>query len=366
MPFTVEDINELIRIVEANPELKRALQEKLVDAEAIQRALRDPEKRNEIRRIVLGEEWEDIPTLLRQLAEGQQRHEAILQEHTQVLQEHTRQLAMLIETQQRHEAILQEHTQILQEHSRILQQHTQQLAMLIETQQRHEAILQEHTQILQEHTRQLAMLIETQQRHEAILQEHTRQLAMLIETQQRHEATLEQHTAQLNRLEMEFQLLRNEFRGLAGRFDGAEYERRTLQRATAIFNGGSGGSPESPAVRRRLKQWLRAAFNEIPFNGDPGDVYLSDIIWWKNGTVIVGEISIKVDRLDVVRAKQRAELLRRAGVNAIPVVIGDDWAMDETRELAQSEGVEWLIAKQFSEKILEFRRLPEAADDDED
>jgi len=359
MPFTVEDINELIRIVEENPELKRALQDRLVDAEAIQRALRNPEKRNEIRRAVLGEEWEDIPTILRQLAEGQQRHEAILQEHTQ-------QLAMLIETQQRHEAILQEHTQILrehsqilQEHSRILQEHTQQLAMLIETQQRHEAILQEHTQILREHSQIL-------QEHSRILQEHTQQLAMLIETQQRHEAILEQHTAQLNRLELEFQSLRNEFRGLAGRFDGAEYERRTLQRATAIFNGGNGGSPENPAVRRRLKQWLRAAFNEIPFNGDPGDIYLSDIIWWKNGTVIVGEISIKVDRLDVVRAKQRAELLRRAGVNVIPVVIGDDWAMDETRELARSEGVEWLVAKQFSEKILEFRRLPESADDDED
>ncbi|OYT72717.1 MAG: hypothetical protein CFK49_06820 [Armatimonadetes bacterium JP3_11] len=330
MPFTVEDINELIRIIEANPELKRALQERLVDAEAIQRALRDPEKRNEIRRAVLGEEWEDIPTILRQLAEGQQRHEAILQEHTQ-------QLAMLIESQQRHEAILQEHTQILQEHSQILQEHSQ--------------ILQEHSQILQEHSQ--------------ILQEHTRQLAMLIETQQRHEAILEQHTAQLNRLESEFQSLRNEFRGLAGRFDGAEYERRTRQRATAIFNGGSGGSPDNPAVRRRLKQWLRAAFGEIPFNGDLDDVFMSDIIWWKNGTVIVGEISVKVDRLDVVRAKQRAELLRHAGVNAIPVVIGDDWAMEETRELAQSEGVEWLVAKQYSEKILEFRRLPEAAEDED-
>ncbi|GIV09825.1 MAG: hypothetical protein KatS3mg019_1916 [Fimbriimonadales bacterium] len=345
MPFTVEDINQFVRIIEENPELKRALQERLVDAEAIQRALRDPEKRDEIRRIVLGDEWEDILTILRQLADGQQRHEAILQEHTQ-------QLAMLIETQQRHEAILQEHTQ--------------QLAMLIETQQRHEAILREHSKTLQEHTQQLAMLIETQQRHEAILQEHTQQLAMLIETLQRHEAILQQHTALMTRLESDFQSLRNEFRGLAGRFEGAEYERRTRQRATAIFNGGSGGSPDNPAVRRRLKQWLRAAFGEIPFNGDPDDVFLSDIIWWKNGTVVVGEISMKVDRLDVVRAKQRAELLRRAGVNAIPVVIGDDWAVEETRELAWSEEVEWIVAKQYSEKILEFRKLPEAADDDED
>jgi hypothetical protein len=359
MPITINDINEFIRIVEENPELKRALQERLVDAEAIQRALRDPEKRNEIRRIVLGDEWEDIPTILRQLAEGQQRHEAILQEHTQ-------QLAMLIETQQRHEAILQEH-------SRILQEHTQQLAMLIETQQRHEAILQEHTQ-------QLAMLIETQQRHEAILQEHSRilqehtqQLAMLIETQQRHEAILQEHTRILQehttllmRLDSDFQALRGEFQGLAGRFEGEEYERRTVRRAPAIFNGGGGGSTASPAVRRRLRQWFRAAFGEIPVNGDIDDVYLSDIIWWKDGNVVVGEISIKVDRLDVVRAKRRAQQLRRAGVNAMPVVIGNEWAMDETRELARSEEVEWVIAGQYSEGAMEFRKLPESEADDED
>jgi hypothetical protein len=310
MPITINDINEFIRIVEENPELKRALQERLVDAEAIQRALRDPEKRNEIRRIVLGDEWEDIPTILRQLAEGQQRHEAILQEHTQ-------QLALLIETQQRHEAILQEH-------SRILQEHTQQLAMLIETQQRHEAILQEHTRILQEHT------------------------------------TL------LMRLDSDFQALRGEFQGLAGRFEGEEYERRTVRRAPAIFNGGGGGSTASPAVRRRLRQWFRAAFGEIPVNGDIDDVYLSDIIWWKDGNVVVGEISIKVDRLDVVRAKRRAQQLRRAGVNAMPVVIGNEWAMDETRELARSEEVEWVIAGQYSEGAMEFRKLPESEADDED
>jgi hypothetical protein len=359
MPITVQDVDEFIRIVEANPELKRALQERLVDAEAIQRALRDPEKRDEIRRIVLGDEWEDIPTILRQLAEGQQRHEAILQEHTQILQEHTQQLAMLIETQQRHEAILQEHTQ--------------QLAMLIETQQRHEAILQEHTQILQEHTQQLAMLIETQQRHEAILQEHTRilqehtqQLAMLVETVQRHEAILQQHTEMLMRQEMNIQALREEFQGLAGRFEGEVYERRTVRRAPSIFNGGGGGAIDNPAVRRRLRQWFRAAYGEIPVKDEVEDVYSADLIWWKNGNVILGEISIKVDRWDVVRAKRRAQLLRQVGVNAMPVVIGTEWAMHETLELARSEGVEWVVGGQYSDGAMAFRKLPETEGDDVD
>jgi hypothetical protein len=310
MPITVQDVDEFIRIVEANPELKRALQERLVDAEAIQRALRDPEKRDEIRRIVLGDEWEDIPTILRQLAEGQQRHEAILQEHTQILQEHTQQLAMLIETQQRHEAILQEHTRILQE--------------------------------------------------------HTQQLAMLVETVQRHEAILQQHTEMLMRQEMNIQALREEFQGLAGRFEGEVYERRTVRRAPSIFNGGGGGAIDNPAVRRRLRQWFRAAYGEIPVKDEVEDVYSADLIWWKNGNVILGEISIKVDRWDVVRAKRRAQLLRQVGVNAMPVVIGTEWAMHETLELARSEGVEWVVGGQYSDGAMAFRKLPETEGDDVD
>jgi len=286
---------ELIQLIESDPELKRALQDRLVDADAIRRALQDPEKRDEIRRVVLGEEWEDIPTILRQLAEGQQRHEAILQEHSRILQEHTQQLAMLIETQQRHEAILQEHTQILKEHTRILQEHSNLLM----------------------------------------------------------------------RLESDFQALRGEFQGLAGKFEGKEYELRTIRRAPAIFNGGGGGPAGSPSVRRRLKRWLRAAFGEIPLNGDLADVYLSDLIWWKDRTVVVGEISIKVDRSDVLRAKYRAQLLEQAGVNAIPVVIGDEWALEETRDLARDEGVEWVVAKEYSEGAMEFRKLPETEGDDE-
>ncbi|MFN4032541.1 MAG: hypothetical protein ACK4ME_02795 [Fimbriimonadales bacterium] len=36
-----------------------------MDADAIRRALRDPNKRDEIRTLVLGEEWVNIPTILR-------------------------------------------------------------------------------------------------------------------------------------------------------------------------------------------------------------------------------------------------------------------------------------------------------------
>lgn len=90
MAITLQDIEAFIQQVDANPELKRALQERLVDAEAIQRALRDPAKRDEIRRLVLGNEWVDAPALLRELMATQREHAVILDKHTQ-------QLAMLIE-----------------------------------------------------------------------------------------------------------------------------------------------------------------------------------------------------------------------------------------------------------------------------
>jgi len=349
MAITAE---ELIRLIETDPELKRALQDQLVDAEAIQRALRDPAKRDEIRRVVLGDEWVDAPALLREIITLQRQQ--------------SEQIAALLETQRQHEALLREHTSLLREHSQILREHTQQLAMLIEAQQHHEAILQEHSRILQEHTQQLAMLIETQQRHEAILQEHTQQLAMLIETQQRHEAILQEHSAMLIRIENTQRTLQEQFAGLSGQFQGERYARTILRRAPAIFNGGEGGAPDSPAVRRRLKQWFRRAYGEIPSAPEDDDVYAADIIWWKNGNVLVGEISLKVDRLDVLRARRRAEVLRRAGVNATPVVIGTEWALDETREFDDQERVEWVVGGEFSSGMRDYRRIPEAPEDLED
>ncbi len=360
-------------MVESDPELKRALQDKLVDAEAIQRALRDPARRDEIRRLVLGDEWVEIPNILRQLVETQrqqtaqlaalietqQRHEAILRELIETQQRHEAILRELIETQQRHEAILQEHTRILQEHSSTLQEHSRIL-------QEHSRILQEHSRILQEHSRIL-------QEHSRILQEHTQQLAMLIETQQRHEAILQEHTRILQehtnllvQAGTEVRSLRDRVAGLAGQLEGEKFERSTVRRAPNIFLGGGGGSPESPIVRSRLKQWLKQVRRERRTLSEQSDPYLADIIWWKDGNVLVVEVSVKIDRLDVLRAKYRAQTLRDAGVNATPVVIGREWSMDETRELAQREGVEWILEEQFSDGMIPFRQIPEAEEDAED
>jgi len=432
-----ERFEELLRLLDENPEFLEALQDRIVDEKAILRALeKRAEVREAIRRQILHDEFLQLPELvrqlieaqqhneaqlqehnrlIRQLIESQQRHEAILQEHSRllqqliesqqrheaILQEHSRLLQQLIEAQQRHEAILQEHTRQLQEHSRLLQQlieaqqrheailqeHTRQLQehsrllqQLIESQQRHEAILQEHTRQLQEHSRLLQQLIESQRQHEAILQEHSRLLQQLIESQQRHEAILQEHARQLRDLTAQVQRvvavqeqmardlhdLKEWRKGFDGLRRGAELEKEVRQRARIIFAGGRGGHPESPFVSRLLKNWLRTLNGDDPILEAAADPTAADLIWSKGGKVIVVEVSVKVDRDDVDRAFARANTLRGAGIDAVPVVIGDRWTSDKVRTRAEMRGVEWYVGKTLSEGFIALRRIPDDAEDAED
>ncbi len=134
------------------------------------------------------------------------------------------------------------------------------------------------------------------------------------------------------------------------------YERKILRQIGYLLNDGAGGSPEEADVRSRLSRWLTRIAEEP--HDDESDPTLADIIWWKGEHVAVIEVSLKVNGLDVLRAKRRAQTLQRAGIDVIPIVIGEEWAHPETKTLAQQEGVEWLVAKEFSPGLIEFRKLP--------
>jgi hypothetical protein len=390
-----ERFEELLRLLDENPEFLEALQDRIVDEKAILRAFQKrAETREAIRRQILHDELLQLPELVRQLVEAQQRnaaqqqensrlirqliesqqrHEAILQEHTRQLQEHSRLLQQLVESQRQHEAILREHSRQLQEHSRLLQQ-------LIESQRQHEAILREHSRQLQEHSRLLQQLIESQRQHEAILQEHSRLLQQLIESQQRHEAILQEHARQLRDLTAQVQRvvavqeqmardlhdLKEWRKGFDGLRRGAELEKEVRQRARIIFAGGRGGHPESPFVSRLLKNWLRTLNGDDPILEAAADPTAADLIWSKGGKVIVVEVSVKVDRDDVDRAFARANTLRGAGIDAVPVVIGDRWTSDKVRTRAEMRGVEWYVGKTLSEGFIALRRIPDDAEDAED
>ena len=334
-----ERFEELLRLLDENPEFLEALQDRIVDEKAILRAFQKrAEVREAIRRQILHDELLQLPELVRQLVEAQQRNAAQQQENNRLIRQ-------LIESQQRHEAILQEHTRQLQEHSRLLQQ-------LIESQRQHEAILQEHSRLLQQ-------LIESQQRHEAILQEHARQLRDLTAQVQRVVAVQEQMARDLHDLK--------EWRkGFDGLRRSAELEKEVRQRARIIFAGGRGGHPESPFVSRLLKNWLRTLNGDDPILEAAADPTAANLIWSKGGKVIVVEVSVKVDRDDVDRAFARANTLRGAGIDAVPVVIGDRWTSDKARTRAEMRGVEWYVGRTLSEGFIALRRIPDDAEDAED
>jgi hypothetical protein len=327
-----ERFEELLRLLDENPEFLEALQDRIVDEKAILRAFqKHAEVREAVRRQILHDELLQLPELVRQLVEAQQRNAAQQQENSRLIRQ-------LIESQQRHEAILQEHSRLLQQ--------------LIESQQRHEAILQEHSRLLQQ-------LIESQQRHEAILQEHARQLQELTAQVRRVVEVQEQMARDLRDLK--------EWRkGFDGLRRGAELEKEVRQRARIIFAGGRGGHPESPFVSRLLKNWLRTLNGDDPILEAAADPTAADLIWSKGGKVIVVEVSVKVDRDDVDRAFARANTLRGAGIDAVPVVIGDRWTSDKVRTRAEMRGVEWYVGKTLSEGFIALRRIPDDAEDAED
>jgi hypothetical protein len=88
------------------------------------------------------------------------------------------------------------------------------------------------------------------------------------------------------------------------------------------------------------------------------DPFLADLLWWKGEQVAVVEISLQVDGYDVLRAGKRAETLRRAGAQVLPVVLGRGWASVEARVEALTRRVEWKVGSDLSEGFLAFRRVP--------
>ena len=161
----------------------------------------------------------------------------------------------------------------------------------------------------------------------------------------------------VNRIEPAVRELQRWQRGEVARRKGDDYERLIIQRAGRIFGMGQGGSPRDDAsVRQQILMWLDAA-GLLDEEEDPAsDPLEADLIWWKGERVALAEISVKVDRHDVRRAKQRAETLRRAGLTVTPVVIGSQWAHRQTPKIAQREGVESVVKGVYSQGVIDFRR----------
>ena len=326
MAFTVEDFEDMLRILERNPEWQERM-----------------------RRAILSRELLELPerllALVQQLIESDARNSAQIAELTRTVQRHDEAIATLIQTVQRHNEILLRHDELIAELIQTVQRHDALIAELIQTVQRQGEQIAELTRTVQRHDALIAELIQTVQRHDEQIAELVQVVRELAEAQRRTEARLER--------------LENRLEGEIGRQSGERYEREVVASAPVFFYGGQGGGLGNLMVQDQLRQWLQPLFEQGVEISNLANPFRADIIWWKGDRVMVVEVGIEVSRDDVNRAAARAELLRRAGVNATPAVIGEEWGLPDVQALAQQEGVERFVGNGLSQGFLEFRKLPD-------
>ena len=122
---------------------------------------------------------------------------------------------------------------------------------------------------------------------------------------------------------------RKEMRQDIGGLKGLTKEWYYRDRAAAIFGrlltAGRDATEEVVRCLRAAQQASRVSAEE--YQG----VLNADLLWsgelWETGeeVILVLEASWKVHENDVERAVQRAEILRRAGLKALPVTAGEEW-----------------------------------------
>ncbi|MDW8104367.1 MAG: hypothetical protein RMK92_05080, partial [Armatimonadota bacterium] len=184
---------------------------------------------------------------------------------------------------------------------------------------------------LEELVAQQAARLDRHEERLARLEEAVAQLretvAQLVEAVRELARTVQLHAQRLDSLEKRF-----------AKISGFYYEVHYRERAGAYFGRllkrtrGLHPNDLEEEVENHLTDEERAEF------------YLADVVvrgnWIQDGQPVffVMEVSETVDANDVVRAIRRAELLRKAGLRAVPAVAGED-RNSEALELATDRGV---------------------------
>jgi gamma-glutamylcyclotransferase (GGCT)/AIG2-like uncharacterized protein YtfP len=406
VPITINDVDDLVRLLEQNPDWQARLARALLNKQTLERLLQeDPALAETLRAALIGDQLErliaavrELSAIVRQSAERSERQEVDLQELRRItseLVETSRQSVARIDALERTVAELVETSR--QSVARI-DALERTVAELVETSRQSVARIDALERIvaeLVETSRQsvaridaleriVAELVETSRQSVARIDALERIVAELVETSRQSVAridALEQIVAQsverltaaetliaqsIRRLEAlenlvqqvvhQLSELQSWQRGEAGNRDGERYQRSIRKQAWQLLNGGEGGETDEPHVEQKLRGWLIRNGQAIR-PGPEANPVDADLIWWKGDKVAVIEVSIKVNGRDVRRAVKRAQTLRAVGVDAFPIVIGQEWATPDTQFDAQREGVEWKIGDDFSDGLIEFRRL---------
>jgi len=198
----------------------------------------------------------------------------------------------------------------------------------------------------------LRELAEAQAQTEARVQE-------LAEAQERYreasearfariEAVLEQVVVQLQKLtdrtgKLEGRLLELTYQQKAGSYFG-----HLLRRPRALLPAEIEDQLEGRITQEEFRELLAV---DLLVSGRPRHLAEAPQVW------LVVEISATVDRHDVERARQRADLLRRAGLRAIPTVAGEDATMGALEEakthkvLMLQDGRSWFWEEALAEVL---------------
>lgn len=322
MAFQVEDIADLLRLIHEHPEW-----------------------RDQLRAAILPGEVLNLPQSIAELVEAQKQFQQTLERHDQRLGRLEQTVAELVEAQKRFQ-------QTLEAHDRRLERLEQTVAELVEAQKRFQQTLEQHNerlarleQISIEHNERISRL-------EQIIAEHNERLTRL-------EQIVAEHSERITRLERAVAELTEAVRNLVrvverletrlGKVSGFYYEFHFRERAPSYFG----------RILRRTRGLLPQDIDRLVEDHlsreEMVEFYNTDVIvrgiWEEDGEPLyfATEVSETVDANDVARALRRADLLRKAGLRALPAVAGSS-ATQEAQLLAGREKV-LLISDGASENL---------------
>ncbi len=309
---------------------------------------RNPEYRERLHRIMLDDEFLQLPTqvrmlletaqsqtvLLQTVARTQEEHGRTLAQHSRTLEEHTVTLAQHSRTLEEHTVTLAQHSRTLEEHTVTLAQHSLTLQDLTLTLAQHSRTLEEHTVILAQHSRTLEQHTLTLAQHTGTLDEHTLTLAEHSRILAEHTVKLDDHGRKLDRHENQL-----------SRLLGDEAERRFRRNAPACFS----------RLLRRIRVTDRFALADLADDavdagvlteGEQCSLLALDLAIHgldrenRRPKRLAIEVSSGIGESDIMRASDRSRLLEKlTGDPVVPVVAGYSIA-SAYRQLAEDKGVE--------------------------
>ncbi len=275
------------------------------------------------------EDFEALQAIVRELAEAQKDTERNVKELTQAQKRTEARVNELIEAQKRTEARVNELAEAQKHTEARLERLETIVAELIEAQKRAEARL-ERLEII------VAELIEAQKRAEARLERLEIIVAELIEAQKRTEARVNELVEAQKLTEVRIQKLTDRVAKNSGQLMEMNYRDKAYAYFGALMRNVRVISLQDlePVLEKHLSE---AEMRELlPLDllvqGRPRRIRPQEDVW------LAVEVSIVVDINDVRRARQRARLLRKAGLIAAPAVAGEQ-ATSGAELAAQEDGV---------------------------